>query len=43
LEARRRLAGWHAAGAELPILLLRPGLSVEEIEFTLNALRPAAA
>jgi alkanesulfonate monooxygenase SsuD/methylene tetrahydromethanopterin reductase-like flavin-dependent oxidoreductase (luciferase family) len=41
-EARRRLAGWHDAGAELPILLLRPGLSAEELEFTLNALRPAA-
>jgi alkanesulfonate monooxygenase SsuD/methylene tetrahydromethanopterin reductase-like flavin-dependent oxidoreductase (luciferase family) len=40
-QARQRLAGWHAAGAELPILLLRPGLSVEELEFTLNALRPA--
>jgi alkanesulfonate monooxygenase SsuD/methylene tetrahydromethanopterin reductase-like flavin-dependent oxidoreductase (luciferase family) len=42
-DARRRLAAWHATGAELPILLLRPGLSVEEIEFTLSALRPAAA
>jgi hypothetical protein len=41
-EARRRLASWHAAGAELPILLLRPGLSAEELEFTLKALGPAA-
>lgn len=41
-EARRRLAAWHAAGAEMPILLLRPGLPAEELEFTLNALRPAA-
>jgi alkanesulfonate monooxygenase SsuD/methylene tetrahydromethanopterin reductase-like flavin-dependent oxidoreductase (luciferase family) len=40
-QARQRLAGWHTAGAELPILLLRPGLSIEELEFTLNALRPA--
>jgi alkanesulfonate monooxygenase SsuD/methylene tetrahydromethanopterin reductase-like flavin-dependent oxidoreductase (luciferase family) len=41
-EARRRLAAWYAAGAEMPILLLRPGLPAEEIEYTLNALRPAA-
>jgi alkanesulfonate monooxygenase SsuD/methylene tetrahydromethanopterin reductase-like flavin-dependent oxidoreductase (luciferase family) len=42
-EARRRLAGWHAEGAALPVLLLRPNLSSEEIEFTLNALRPDTA
>ena len=41
-EARRRLAGWHEAGAALPVLLLRPNLSTEELEFTLNALRPLA-
>ena len=41
-EARQRLAAWHAAGAEMPILLLRPGLPADELEFTLNALRPAA-
>jgi alkanesulfonate monooxygenase SsuD/methylene tetrahydromethanopterin reductase-like flavin-dependent oxidoreductase (luciferase family) len=41
-EARRRLARWHAAGAELPVLLLRPNLTAEELEFTLNALRPDA-
>jgi alkanesulfonate monooxygenase SsuD/methylene tetrahydromethanopterin reductase-like flavin-dependent oxidoreductase (luciferase family) len=40
--ARRRLARWHEAGAALPVLLLRPNLSAEEIEFTLNALRPGA-
>ncbi|HEX9819435.1 MAG TPA: LLM class flavin-dependent oxidoreductase [Methylomirabilota bacterium] len=39
-EARRRLARWHAAGAVLPVLLLRPGLSPEELEFTLDALQP---
>ncbi|HEX6210039.1 MAG TPA: LLM class flavin-dependent oxidoreductase, partial [Methylomirabilota bacterium] len=39
-EARRRLARWHAAGAELPVLLLRPNRPVEELEYTLDALRP---
>jgi alkanesulfonate monooxygenase SsuD/methylene tetrahydromethanopterin reductase-like flavin-dependent oxidoreductase (luciferase family) len=43
VEARRRLAGWHEAGAALPILLLRPNLSAEEMEYTLNALRPRDA
>jgi len=38
--ARRRLARWHAAGAEMPILLLRPQMSHQEIELTLNAFRP---
>jgi alkanesulfonate monooxygenase SsuD/methylene tetrahydromethanopterin reductase-like flavin-dependent oxidoreductase (luciferase family) len=42
-EARRRLARWHQAGAALPVLLLRPNLSPEELEFTLDALRPTAA
>jgi alkanesulfonate monooxygenase SsuD/methylene tetrahydromethanopterin reductase-like flavin-dependent oxidoreductase (luciferase family) len=41
-EARRRLARWHAAGAALPVLLLRPNLTADELEFTLNALRPDA-
>lgn len=40
-EARARLARWHAAGAAMPGLLLQPHLSSEEIEFTLDALRPA--
>jgi alkanesulfonate monooxygenase SsuD/methylene tetrahydromethanopterin reductase-like flavin-dependent oxidoreductase (luciferase family) len=39
-EARRRLARWYEAGAALPVLLLRPNLSHEELQFTLNALRP---
>ena len=39
-EARARLARWHAAGAEMPILLLRPQMSPAELEFTLDALRP---
>jgi len=42
-EACRRLARWHAAGAALPVLLLRPNLSPEEIEYTLDALRPRDA
>jgi alkanesulfonate monooxygenase SsuD/methylene tetrahydromethanopterin reductase-like flavin-dependent oxidoreductase (luciferase family) len=41
-EARRRLAAWHDAGAALPVLLLRPNLAPEELEYTLNALRPDA-
>jgi alkanesulfonate monooxygenase SsuD/methylene tetrahydromethanopterin reductase-like flavin-dependent oxidoreductase (luciferase family) len=42
-EARRRLARWHEAGAALPVLLLRPNLSIEELEYTLDALRPRDA
>jgi alkanesulfonate monooxygenase SsuD/methylene tetrahydromethanopterin reductase-like flavin-dependent oxidoreductase (luciferase family) len=42
-EARRRLARWYAAGAEVPVLLFRPNLPADELEFTLNALRPSAA
>lgn len=40
-EARARLARWHAAGAAMPILLLRPHQTREEIDFTLDALRPS--
>ena len=43
VEARRRLARWHEAGAALPILLLRPNLSAEELECTLDAMRPRDA
>ena len=43
VEARRRLARWHEAGAALPILLLQPNLSGEELEYTLDALRPRDA
>jgi alkanesulfonate monooxygenase SsuD/methylene tetrahydromethanopterin reductase-like flavin-dependent oxidoreductase (luciferase family) len=39
-EARRRLGRWHTAGAALPVLLLRPGLSPEERAETLEAFRP---
>ncbi|HTO12052.1 MAG TPA: LLM class flavin-dependent oxidoreductase [Candidatus Binatia bacterium] len=41
-EARARLARWHAAGAEMPVLLLRPQMSPDELDFTLDALRPIA-
>src|SRR5213594_646382 len=36
-EARERLAQWHAAGADTPLVFLRPNLSPEEIERTLSA------
>jgi alkanesulfonate monooxygenase SsuD/methylene tetrahydromethanopterin reductase-like flavin-dependent oxidoreductase (luciferase family) len=39
-EARRRLARWHAAGADLPVLLLRPGLTSEERALVLDTFRP---
>lgn len=39
-EARRRLARWHAAGAVMPILLLRPQLTPDDIALTLDAFRP---
>ncbi|MGH7391983.1 MAG: LLM class flavin-dependent oxidoreductase [Candidatus Rokuibacteriota bacterium] len=42
-EARARLARWHAAGAAMPALLLRPNLTPEEIELTLAAFRPTEA
>ena len=39
-EARRRLARWHAAGAALPVLLLRPNLSRRRAR--VHAERPAS-
>ena len=39
-EARRRLARWHAAGADLPVLLLGPHLTPEERALALEAFRP---
>lgn len=39
-QARERMAGWHAAGADLVKVFLRPNLEPEEIEYTLNAFRP---
>jgi len=41
-EARARLARWHAAGAEMPVLLLRPQMTRDELDGTLEALRPHA-
>jgi alkanesulfonate monooxygenase SsuD/methylene tetrahydromethanopterin reductase-like flavin-dependent oxidoreductase (luciferase family) len=39
-EARRRLRRWHEAGADLPVLLLRPNLTPDERRLTLDAFRP---
>ena len=39
-EARRRLGRWHEAGADFPVLLLRPNLTPEERALTLEAFRP---
>jgi alkanesulfonate monooxygenase SsuD/methylene tetrahydromethanopterin reductase-like flavin-dependent oxidoreductase (luciferase family) len=39
-EARQRMARWPAAGADLPLLFLRPHLTPEEVRFTLEAFRP---
>ena len=39
-EARRRLARWHAAGCDFPVLLLRPNLTSEERLMTLEAFGP---
>ena len=38
--ARAQLAQWHAAGADMPLVFLRPNLSREEIERTLSAFVP---
>jgi alkanesulfonate monooxygenase SsuD/methylene tetrahydromethanopterin reductase-like flavin-dependent oxidoreductase (luciferase family) len=39
-EARERLAQWHTAGADMPLVFLRPNLSPEAIERTLSAFGP---
>ena len=39
-EARRRLGRWRAAGADFPVLLLRPNLTPEERDLTLETFRP---
>ena len=41
--ARARLASWHECGAELPIVMLRPNLTNEQISFELEALRAQPA
>jgi alkanesulfonate monooxygenase SsuD/methylene tetrahydromethanopterin reductase-like flavin-dependent oxidoreductase (luciferase family) len=38
-EARARLARWRESGADLPIVMLRPDLTPEQIDFELEALR----
>jgi alkanesulfonate monooxygenase SsuD/methylene tetrahydromethanopterin reductase-like flavin-dependent oxidoreductase (luciferase family) len=38
--ARAQLAQWHAAGADMPLVFIRPNLSREEIERTLSAFAP---
>jgi alkanesulfonate monooxygenase SsuD/methylene tetrahydromethanopterin reductase-like flavin-dependent oxidoreductase (luciferase family) len=40
-EACARLERWYAAGAALPILLLKANLTPAELHLTLNAFRPA--
>jgi hypothetical protein len=40
LEARRRLAQWHAADAWMPVVLLPPNLAPAEVALTLEAFRP---
>jgi len=39
-EARERLGQWHAAGADMPLVFLRPNLTREQIERTLSAFGP---
>ena len=39
-EARRRLARWYKAGADFPVLLLRPNLTPEERAVALETFRP---
>jgi alkanesulfonate monooxygenase SsuD/methylene tetrahydromethanopterin reductase-like flavin-dependent oxidoreductase (luciferase family) len=39
-EARARLGQWHAAGADMPLVFLRPNLTPAQIERTLSAFGP---
>lgn len=39
-EARERLSRWHVAGADMPLVFVRPNLAPEEIEGTLAAFAP---
>ena len=39
-QARVRLARWHAAGADMSLLLLQPNLTPAEVDFTLTAFTP---
>ncbi|HEY7538628.1 MAG TPA: LLM class flavin-dependent oxidoreductase [Methylomirabilota bacterium] len=40
VEVRERLAQWHTAGADMPLVFLRPNLTAEQIERTLGAFGP---
>ncbi|PYN45302.1 MAG: LLM class flavin-dependent oxidoreductase [Candidatus Rokuibacteriota bacterium] len=39
-QARERLAQWHAAGADMPLVFIGPNLAPDEIERTLTAFAP---
>lgn len=41
-EARRRLERWYAAGAAMPLLLLPPNMTPEQMALSLGAFRPQA-
>ena len=38
-QAQKQLAQWYAAGADMPVLALRPNLSASEADFLLHAFR----
>jgi alkanesulfonate monooxygenase SsuD/methylene tetrahydromethanopterin reductase-like flavin-dependent oxidoreductase (luciferase family) len=40
-EARRRLERWYAAGAAMPLLLLPPNMTPEQMSMSLGAFRPS--
>ena len=39
-DARRRLERWYAAGADMPLLLLPPNMTPEQMSLSLGAFRP---
>ena len=39
-QARERLARWHEAGADMPLVFIRPNLEPADIERTLSAFTP---
>ncbi len=42
-EVREKLATWYSSGATMPALMMNPNLGLDEISYTLDAIRPAAA
>jgi alkanesulfonate monooxygenase SsuD/methylene tetrahydromethanopterin reductase-like flavin-dependent oxidoreductase (luciferase family) len=38
-QCRAQFENWYEAGAELPMVFLRPNLTPDEIDFTLSAFR----